>query len=154
MSEEERKFCKFMPEKYPRICKMDYPLSFSDLTKLKEKYDVKLLYSVMDSMENYKPLLQKNVSAYKTILKWMAKEMERKGGTVEVETEEPEPVKIEDEFVDYFTGRYTVVEQANYIGTDYYWYSSMSPEERRQYCFQLKKMIIQNLKDAGREVIY
>ena len=74
---EEEQYEEKMKEMFPRIMKMDKPLTLEQAKKLKEKYDVDLIAKVMNSMENWKSLLKKNVSAYMTILEWCSKEIDR-----------------------------------------------------------------------------
>lgn len=71
MSEEERRFCTFMPTYYPNICKMKEPLTFQQLQKLKARYSEDLIRDIMARMDNWAELAKKNISAYKTIMDWI-----------------------------------------------------------------------------------
>lgn len=76
-SDEEKKYIEGMRKQFPRIMKMDKPLTLEQAKKLKEKYDYDLLRKVMSDMENWKPLLKKSISAYHTIVKWCNMEINR-----------------------------------------------------------------------------
>ena len=73
----ETKYLEGMRRRFPRIMKMSEPLTLEQAKKLKAKFDEKLLLKIMTDMDNWKPLTSKNVSAYKTIIKWCEKEIER-----------------------------------------------------------------------------
>lgn len=77
LSEDEVKFIDNMKKQFPRMMKMEQPLTLDQAKKLKEKYDHDLLFRVMSEIENWKPLLQKRVNAYKTIITWCDKEISR-----------------------------------------------------------------------------
>lgn len=66
-----------MKKKFPRIMKMVKPLTLDQAKKLKEDYGEDLLTVVMEKIENWKPLLSKNVSAYMTIRDWCNREKDR-----------------------------------------------------------------------------
>lgn len=74
---EENAYFEKMKRRFPRIMKMSEPLTLEQAKKLKAKFDDKLLLKIMTDMDNWKPLTSKNVSAYKTIIKWCEKEIER-----------------------------------------------------------------------------
>lgn len=76
-SDPEKVYVEKMKEMFPRIMKMDQPLTLAQAKKLKEKYDVDLIAKIMKAMENWKPLLKRNVSAYQTIIEWCGKEIDR-----------------------------------------------------------------------------
>ena len=76
-SEEEKKFFSYMREKFPRIMRMEQPLTLEQVKKLKERFDRDLIVKVLDDMENWKPLLKTKVSAYKTLSTWCQRELER-----------------------------------------------------------------------------
>lgn len=73
-NDEEKKFVTFMREKFPRIMKMQKPLTLEQAKKLKEEYGDDLLYQVMQDADNYRPLLQKYMSANLVIRKWCSRE--------------------------------------------------------------------------------
>ena len=77
LSDEEKAFEEKMKQRFPRIMKMEQPLTIEQAKKLKEKYDGDLLLKIMNDMENYKPLIHKSVSAYKTIINWCNRELDR-----------------------------------------------------------------------------
>ena len=77
LTEEEKEYQEKMREKFPRIMKMEQPLTLKEARKLKEKYDNDMLKQIMHEMENWKPLLKKSVSAYMTIINWCNREIDR-----------------------------------------------------------------------------
>lgn len=77
LSEEERIYEEKMRERFPRIMGMEQPLTLKQAKELKERYDTDLLADIMESMENWKKLKSQNVSAYKTIIKWCEKELDK-----------------------------------------------------------------------------
>lgn len=66
-----------MKKRYPRVMKMEQPLTLEQAKKLKDRFDSDLIAKVLDDMENWKPLLKTKVSAYKTLSTWCQKELER-----------------------------------------------------------------------------
>lgn len=77
LTEEEKEYQEKMREKFPRIMKMEKPLTLEEAKKLKGKYDSDMLKQIMHEMENWKPLLKKSVSAYMTIINWCNREIDR-----------------------------------------------------------------------------
>ena len=77
LTEEEKEYQEKMREKFPRIMKMEQPLTLEQARKLKEKYSSDMLKQIMYEMENWKPLLKKSVSAYRTIINWCNREKDR-----------------------------------------------------------------------------
>lgn len=67
-------FEKKMRERFPRIMRMEQPLTLEQAKKLKERYDADMLLEIMEQMENWRPLIKKNISAYKTIINWCDRE--------------------------------------------------------------------------------
>ena len=57
---------------------MDQPFTIEEFLKVKAAIPVAKIQKVLTAMDNYKPLLKKNKSAYKTLLKWH--EMDRQRG--------------------------------------------------------------------------
>lgn len=76
-TQEELTYIEKMKERFPRIMRLDQPLTLEQAKKLKEKYDRDLLAKVMQDLEYYKPLHKKYVSAYYVINKWCQMELER-----------------------------------------------------------------------------
>ena len=74
---DEEIYIEKMKLKFPRIMRMEQPLTMDQAKKLKERFGGDLLRKVMQDMENWNPLTKKNVSAYKTIIKWCEMELER-----------------------------------------------------------------------------
>ena len=73
-SEEEQKFIAYMRENFPRIMKMQKPLTLEEAKQLKKDYGEDLLYQIMQDADNYKPLLKNYVSANLVLRKWCSKE--------------------------------------------------------------------------------
>lgn len=57
-------------EKYPRIAKMESPLTGQQYYNAVKEYGLELVIKKLDSMENKKTLLKDYVSANKTLLNW------------------------------------------------------------------------------------
>lgn len=76
-AQESQTFIVKMKERFPRIMRMEQPLTLEQAKKLKEDFDKDLLTKVMFDLENYKPLLKKYVSAYKTLRNWCQNEVDR-----------------------------------------------------------------------------
>lgn len=77
LSDEEKEYEEKMREKFPRIMRMEKPLTLKQAKELKERYDNDLLYDIMQRIENWKPLIKNNVSAYQTIINWCDRENNR-----------------------------------------------------------------------------
>lgn len=75
--EKEEKFVKKMREMYPRLMRMDIPLTYKKCQDLKEMFERDEIYQALDEIENWKPLLTKRVDAYQTIVNWIKKNRER-----------------------------------------------------------------------------
>ena len=52
LTDEEKVYIEKMKERYPRIMRMEQPLTLAQAKKLKEKYDKDLIAKIMDDMEN------------------------------------------------------------------------------------------------------
>ena len=76
-TEEELTFIKKMKEKFPRIMRMEQPLTLEQAKILKKKYGRDLLAKIMLEVEDWRPLIKNKVSAYLTINNWCRKEMDR-----------------------------------------------------------------------------
>lgn len=63
----------------PRVNKMDSPLTNEQCEQLVAKYTKEQLKEVLIEMDNWKPLLRKNKSAFHTLNKWMGLREERNG---------------------------------------------------------------------------
>lgn len=64
------KLQKWILDKTPRVAKMKKPLTFKQFVKLKEGFSKQQIADMLKKMENYRPLLQKNISTYQTFLNW------------------------------------------------------------------------------------
>lgn len=58
----------------PRVNQLKEPLTIDQYLKLRKKLEKDVLCNLLTSMQNYKPLLTKSISAYLTILKWSKNE--------------------------------------------------------------------------------
>ena len=74
MTEEEIKFYEGMADKYPNVMKLKEPLTLEQWNKLKAEFGKGVIIAKLEAMENYRPLLQKNNSANKTIRNWIRRE--------------------------------------------------------------------------------
>lgn len=68
------KFNEWLKINAPSVLKLPEPLTKDELTKLKDSYPREIIYSMFIKMDNYKPLLKKNKSAYRTFLNWTSRE--------------------------------------------------------------------------------
>ena len=59
-----------MKANYPFIMRMDQPLTREQAGALKTDYGEEIVLEVFEAMNNYKPLLKNNRSAYKTARNW------------------------------------------------------------------------------------
>jgi hypothetical protein len=64
------KFVEWQKKNAPNVLRMKEPFTIDQYFELKEKYKPQELKELLESMHNYKPLLEKNVSAYLTVLNW------------------------------------------------------------------------------------
>ena len=71
MTEEELAFHNGMIEKYPNVMKLKEPLCLEQYRKLVSEFGKETIVAKLEAMENYKPLLQKNNSANRTIRNWI-----------------------------------------------------------------------------------
>lgn len=67
----EQQFVRVMKEKYPRIMRMDQPLTYKQSQELKKQFCDEDIFMILEQMENWKPLTKNNANAYKTILNWL-----------------------------------------------------------------------------------
>lgn len=69
--ESFKRFMVWVDEHAPRVNKMQKPFSLDQYTELGvKKFRKDFIESLLLEMENYAPLLKKNISAYLTFLKW------------------------------------------------------------------------------------
>lgn len=59
---------------YDRIKKMEQPLTEDEAEKLIDKFGEQSVKDILMSMENYKPLIKKNTSAYLTANNWLKRD--------------------------------------------------------------------------------
>jgi len=72
--ENFKNICNEFVETHKRVQQLSEPLTSFDLHRLILKYGKNNTLKVLDNMENYKPLLTKSVSAYKTANVWLGKD--------------------------------------------------------------------------------
>lgn len=76
-SEEEQKFYEGMEKAYPFVAKMQFPLLYQDYVKLLSKYSAKKIHANLKKMNNWKELNKKRRYAYKTLIKWLEKDVKK-----------------------------------------------------------------------------
>ena len=67
----QKRFKDFITKHCPRLFKMTSPITLDDYKKLLARFSKDDIKAVFIEMDNWKPLLKKNVSAYKTALNWL-----------------------------------------------------------------------------------
>lgn len=71
LSEPERRFEEGMMMLYPRVMKMEQPLTYQQSQELKKEFSDEEIKRALDEMEVYKPLLKQRVNTYRTIINWI-----------------------------------------------------------------------------------
>ncbi|MBU7576484.1 MAG: DUF4373 domain-containing protein [Flavihumibacter sp.] len=74
VNEKFKAFQEWLATNAVNVTKMKEPFTIDQFIKLKEKYSSKVLSDLCQKMHNWKPLLQKNTSAYLTLTNWSKKE--------------------------------------------------------------------------------
>ena len=69
-----KNFQDFIKNDAANVGKMKEPFTIEEYLKLKEKFTSKQIKDLILNMGNSKPLLSKNISAYRTFLNWMARD--------------------------------------------------------------------------------
>lgn len=72
--EKFKAFEDWLSENASNVTKMKEPFTIDQFISLKEKYSSKQISALCQKMHNWKPLVQKNTSAYLTLLNWSKKE--------------------------------------------------------------------------------
>lgn len=75
------KFQKWILKKAPNVAKMKEPFTIDQYLETKEKFKAEETEKILVEMHNYKPLLQKNISAFLTMSNWLERRNENKNGT-------------------------------------------------------------------------
>lgn len=70
IKEKDHWLLEWIEKNTPRVQKLDEPLTAEEANRLTEKVPLDVLKDILQSMENYKPLLKKSVSANQTIQNW------------------------------------------------------------------------------------
>jgi len=72
-----QKLLNWLEENCPDVCKMKEPLTNDQAQSIIDKYpNPNFVAKTFQAMDNYKPLKQKNKSAYKTFLNWASRDFE------------------------------------------------------------------------------
>ena len=69
-----KNFQDFIKNDAANVGKMKEPFTIEEYLKLKEKFTSQQIKLLIEKMGNNKPLLSKNISAYRTFLNWMARD--------------------------------------------------------------------------------
>jgi len=76
-SEQARSLVQWLQSNCPDVCKMKEPLTNEQAQSIIDKYpNPNFVAKTFQAMDNYKPLKQKNKSAYKTFLNWASRDFE------------------------------------------------------------------------------
>ena len=76
---QARSLVQWLQSNCPDVCKMKEPLTNEQAQSIIDKYpNSTFVAKTFQAMDNYKPLKQKNKSAYKTFLNWAARDWEAK----------------------------------------------------------------------------
>lgn len=75
--EKEDKFVASLKERYPRVMKMDIPLTYKQSQDLAKDFTPDEIRQALEEMDNWKPLLKKRVDACKTLRNWIERNRER-----------------------------------------------------------------------------
>ena len=67
----------FIKEKYPTVFSMDEKITPEQCDTLISKFGKPMIVTILGQMENWKPLLKKNTSAYLTLNNWCDREVEK-----------------------------------------------------------------------------
>lgn len=74
---QNKDFFDWLKENCPNVCQMKQPLTDDQLQGLLRRYPPEAIKSIFIKMQNWKPLNQKNVSAYLTFLNWVETEFNK-----------------------------------------------------------------------------
>lgn len=66
---------KFISENYPTVSKLSHQITYEECQKLDSLYSKQVIERVLNSMENYKQLLKKYSSVFRTLLNWCEREI-------------------------------------------------------------------------------
>jgi|DEB0MinimDraft_6_1074348.scaffolds.fasta_scaffold19795_1 hypothetical protein len=76
-TEQARSLVQWLQINCPDVCKMKEPLTNEQAQSIIDKYpNPNFVAKTFQAMDNYKPLKQKNKSAYKTFLNWASRDFE------------------------------------------------------------------------------
>lgn len=67
---------KYIAQNLPRVSKLEEQLSVKECETLDEKFSKQVIEKVLNAMENYKQLLKKYSSVYRTVNNWCEREMQ------------------------------------------------------------------------------
>lgn len=74
----EKEFYANMQANYPHICQMKAPLTYAEYLRLKRDFTREQLLNTLNNMENYPKLTSNNLSANRTIRKWISQDYRKK----------------------------------------------------------------------------
>jgi len=77
LSPEEKEFIDFMGKYFPSVQQLDEPLKPEQYKNLCSRYGENRVMDKLTAMENRKDLLEKNKSAYKTVIKWIQRDEQK-----------------------------------------------------------------------------
>jgi hypothetical protein len=75
LTEEEQRFVDGMKRVYPRIMKMEEPLTYKQYSDVVAQYGEAITKEKLEAMQNSKQLLGKNSSAVLTLRNWIRREL-------------------------------------------------------------------------------
>lgn len=100
-SSDELKFNNWMTDNFPRVQQLKEPLTYHQITRIREHWTSGQIKDVLESMENFKELHKKYVSASKTLANWL-----RRRDTSGVPSEVPKVVEATDKIkMNYFNNK-------------------------------------------------
>lgn len=76
-SEDERYFYSYLKEHCPFVYKMQVPLTYEQYQKVCTKHSREKIWATLDAMNNWKELNKKRRYAYKTLITWLDKDVQR-----------------------------------------------------------------------------
>jgi len=81
-SQEVLDFKRMMRDYYPRVCKLETPLTFEQMEQVKKEFPHDLIKTKLMNMENHKQLHKQYSSAYITLLNWCRMEIKNPKGAL------------------------------------------------------------------------
>jgi hypothetical protein len=78
----------FIRDKLPNVSKLKYQLTGEEAEKLLQDIDKVKIRDMLETMENYKPLLKNNQSVYLTLRNWIRRDLERNSNGTNTQTKQ------------------------------------------------------------------